>query len=105
VVLHIDGDLLVRLAVQNGERGSHFYFVVISDTEKGPNDSFLGIRAAKVVVEDGEKGNRVDGDTGRGAPILSTTLIISVLPYEAIGNDSRCRLRGVGSALAVNMDR
>lgn len=104
MVLHIDGDLLVRLAVQNGKRGSHFYFVFISDTEEGPNDSFLRIAAAKVVVEDGEKGNRVDGDIGRGAPILSITLIIIDL-YEAIDDDSRCRLRGVGCDLAVNMDR
>ena len=94
MVLHIDGNLLVRLAVQNSKRGSHFYFVFISDTKERSDNPFLGIGAAKVVVEDGEEGDGVDGDIGRGAPMFSTTFIVTVLS-EAIDNDSRCRLRWI----------
>lgn len=69
VVLHIDSDLLVRLAMENSKGRSDFYFVVIADTKESSNDALLGVCAAEVVVEDGEEGNGVDGDIGRRASV------------------------------------
>jgi hypothetical protein len=62
VVLHIDGHLFVRLAVQNGERISDFDYVVFgaSNAEECADNARLGICAAEVVVEDGKEGDWVD---------------------------------------------
>jgi hypothetical protein len=66
VIFHIDSNLLARLAMENSKGRSHFDFVPTANTEKGSNNTFLGLISSKIVVKDGEQGDRVDGDTGWG---------------------------------------
>lgn len=82
MVLHIDGDLLVRLAMENSKGRSDFYFVFIPDAKEGSNDTFLRVGSAEVVVEDGEEGNGVDSDIGWGASILFTIVFIVLCTTE-----------------------
>ena len=46
VVLHVDRDLLVRLAVKDGEGRSDLDFVLIADAEEGADDAFLAVGPA-----------------------------------------------------------
>lgn len=60
VVLHVDGDLLVRLAVQYCERGPDFDLGLVTRPKEGTDDALLRVISAQVVVEDGEEGDGVD---------------------------------------------
>ena len=60
VVLHVDGDLLVRLAVQYRERGPDLNLGLVTRPKESTNDALLRVISAQVVVKDGEEGDGVD---------------------------------------------
>lgn len=67
VVVHVHSDLLVRLAVQNRERGPDLDFVIMACTEECANHTILRVGATEVVIKNREKGDGVDCDIGRRA--------------------------------------
>ena len=71
VIIHVDGDLLTRLGMQDRECGTDRDGVIafIPCAKEGTYDTLLGICAAEIVVEDREEGGGVDGD--RGSPTAS----------------------------------
>lgn len=61
VVLHVYRNLLASLAVQDGECRANFDFAILRPRpEESSDDTFLSVSAAKIVVEDGKEGDRVD---------------------------------------------
>jgi hypothetical protein len=64
VIIHIDSDLFASLGMQHRESGTHRDGIIAltSRAKESAYDALLGIRAAEIVVEDGEESSRVDGD-------------------------------------------
>lgn len=67
VVLHINRNLLARLAMQHRKRAPHFnglrfaYTAATADTEESSDDAILVVLATEVVVQDGEERDGMDG--------------------------------------------
>lgn len=64
MVVHIDRNLLARLRMQHRKRSAHRDGIValVACAEERADDALLGVRAAEVVVEDGEERGWVDRD-------------------------------------------
>jgi len=63
MMVPINSNLLLALAVGYGERGANLYFSRVRDcSKKCPNDSRLFMLSSEIVIKDREKGNRMNGD-------------------------------------------
>ena len=70
VVFHVHRHLLCRFAVQHRERRAYVHFSIIRARPKeGTNDAVLCICPAKIVVQDREEGDWMDGNGGRSATV------------------------------------